>query len=277
MHVRAPTASSSRISKLSDRVCLRSVLGIDEQVLITRRVPVANLRSRSLGITDSLFRVFFNHVSRLFHQLAVRARGLILRGVLPELRSRRNLRAFRDIQSMAEHVSAAAVRVLNQGDKPLTAKLGSALRLAAVLELEQPADDLLFASFLHASNSEPDLRKMKPTPSRTPFSTGLLAPRIRSYIVSRRTACRTLRPKRPRLTDCASSCPCPMPASDSRTESPRARQSCPARQTSCARFPCRQTPSSSNPLLQPRRPGPSTEWRGCSQRRRTDSSSHTPR
>ena len=60
---------------------------------------------------------------------------------------------------MPEHVATARRRILDEREKALVGKLGTARRLACVLELEQAIDDLLFASLLHIASKDQGTEK----------------------------------------------------------------------------------------------------------------------
>src|SRR5437899_124090 len=74
--------------------------------------------------------------------------------VFIELGALRNLGALGLVGAVAKDVAATGVRIVEQRKESLAAELRAALGLAVVLELEQPAHDLLFASFLHVSRLE---------------------------------------------------------------------------------------------------------------------------
>ncbi len=150
--------------------CVLILIDIDQLILVACRILVAHLRSRGLGVADAFLGIVFDQLTRLSglrEQLVVGPRGLIQRRVLPELSFRRYLSPFCHIHAVPEDVGPIAVRIVDQGKVVLTAQLCAPLCLTLVLKPEEATDDLLLASFLHISNSDPP-------PPLTAGETGIL-------------------------------------------------------------------------------------------------------
>src|SRR5207248_8202203 len=95
----------------------------------------------------------------LVQQVVERVLSFLEIAVLVELGSRRHLRSLGLVQAMPEHVATARRRILDEREKALVGKLGTARRLACVLELEQAIDDLLFTSLLHIASKDQGTEK----------------------------------------------------------------------------------------------------------------------
>src|SRR2546430_9645682 len=71
------------------------------------------------------------------------------RRILVDLGVLGNLRSLGAVGPVAQDVAATVVGIVQQRQVAFSRQFRAPLGLAAVLQLEQPAEDLFFASFLH--------------------------------------------------------------------------------------------------------------------------------
>src|SRR5438445_4454021 len=139
-----------RVGILRDGVL--ALIAGDERVFIAGRISVANLGASGLGVPDALDRVVLDQLAGLpglAKQLCEGLTGLIPGFVVPELGPLRHLGAFGLIEPVLKDVTAVVVRILDESEVSLPRQLCPPLRLPAVLQLQEAADDLLLASLLH--------------------------------------------------------------------------------------------------------------------------------
>src|SRR5438874_9883359 len=126
------------------------VLG--ELVLVRVRVEVANLRPAALEVAEVVGGVLLDDGARppgLAQQLVERAARDVDGRILVELGARGDLRTLGFVGAVTKHIAQAVVGILQQREVSLTAQADAALRLLAVFQLEEPADDLFLAAVFH--------------------------------------------------------------------------------------------------------------------------------
>src|SRR5216683_1871592 len=123
------------------------------RILVAGRITIANLGAACLRVAQAFVGVRLHHLACapvFVEQLRVGSLGFRQCRVLPILGARRHLGAFGLVQAVLEDISESVVGILDQRKESLASQLRSLGGETVVLQLEETADDLLFAPFFHA-------------------------------------------------------------------------------------------------------------------------------
>src|ERR1700687_4942456 len=122
----------------------------DLSVLVASRVAIANLGAVGIGVAKAFLRLRLPRLPVFSDQLGVGSLRLVPCLVFPELSADRHLGALGLVEPMLEDVSEPVDGIVDQRDEAFAGQLGALRRLPVVLQIEEAADDLLFASVFHS-------------------------------------------------------------------------------------------------------------------------------